>query len=244
MRSRMSSERAVSAGPGVDPVPGEQHGEPVVAGRGTRIRQLERGRCGERDGDPVRDERLAGRVARGTVVAHVARDRVGVRVRDVHPRVAEPHAGERRREGHVVAGLDVVAVADGGAERAGQQPDRLLAEDIRDGVGAAVRHPLLGSLAGVCGERPSGVRLQGVAEDVEPGRSRDPRGLGRREVGVDDRHRGPQRRVADPRLDLEREDVEDADRRALRPRPRRRRDGDERQQWPARRPPAPTGALR
>ena len=49
---------------------------------------LRRGQC---DGDPVRHHRLVRRVAGGMVVADAARDRVGIRVRNVHPGVAEPH---------------------------------------------------------------------------------------------------------------------------------------------------------
>jgi hypothetical protein len=39
----------------------------------------------------VRHHRLVRRVAGGMVVADAARDRVGIRVRNVHPGVAEPH---------------------------------------------------------------------------------------------------------------------------------------------------------
>ena len=109
-------------------------GEPERLGRGQRHRHA------------VGDDRLVLRVALGAVVPDPAGDRVGVGVRDVHAGVAEAHPGEGRGHRHLLARLGVVAVADGGPERPGQQRQRLLRPHVGDRVGAAVGHPLLGLL--------------------------------------------------------------------------------------------------
>src|SRR4028119_1582736 len=65
-----------------------------------------------------------------------------------------PPAGRAHRP--PPAGLGVLAVPHRGAERPGQQRQRLLRPHVRDRVGAVVRHPLLRALVLVGGRGAGG----------------------------------------------------------------------------------------
>ncbi len=106
---------------------------------------------------------------------------------------------------------------------------------LRDRVGAAVGHPLLGPLGRQVGVPAGGEALQRVAQDVHPGGGRDHRGLADREVRVDHGEGGPQGGVADAGLDVLVEDVEHAHRRRLAARAGGGRHGEQRQQRRGRR---------
>ena len=179
--SRISA--ASTRGQGVRPVAGRRVGSSsraalqVPLGRGLEGEPERLGR-GQRHRHPVGDDRLVLRVALGAVVADPAGDRVGVGVRDVHAGVAEAQPGEGRGHRHLLARLGVVAVADGASgtprpaatapspttcPRPGWRRSRAPAPR------AAWREP---------GVPARGVALEGVAEDVHPGRRGDHRRLG------------------------------------------------------------------
>ena len=194
--------------------------EREAEGRGSR----------ERDGHAVRHHVVVGVISLGPEVADLAGDRVGVGVRDVDAGVAEAQPRERGGHRHLGAGFEVLAVADGGAERARHQHERVLRPHVGDRVRPAVGHALVGALVLVGGIRARGVALQRVAQDVEAGRRRDAGGLGDRELGVDDGEGRTQPRVRDAGLDVLVQDVEHADRGALAAGAGGGRDGHEREQ--------------
>ena len=132
---RRSSETARSSPP--------SSSRAAVAHRsGHRVRdEPEHGRRGHRDCEAVRDERRAA-VARRLPLVLERRDRIRERVRDVHACAGERDAGDRRRERHRRARLDVAPVGDGGAEVPPDELDRALAERVGERVRALVRRPL------------------------------------------------------------------------------------------------------
>ena len=158
----------------------------------------------QRHGHAVRHHRLVRGVVLGVEVLDPSRDRVGVGVRDVHARVAEAHARERGGQGHMPRASSSSPWCTAVRKDSREQAQRLLGPHVRDRVGAAVGHPLLGPLALVRRVGPRGVALEGVAQDVHACGGGHPGGLGQRERGVDDGQSGPQPGVADARLDLQR----------------------------------------
>ena len=143
----------------------------------------------------------------------------------MHARRPEADAGQRRREHHRPARLDVVGVGD----RAAQVPAAELERLGRPHVGDRVRALVGRAVAGRLGPRPRverdrEVRLGGVAHDVQARRRDDLGGQRPRQLGIDDRLARAQVAVRDAALDLQLGQVEHRDRRRLRPAARRRRD--------------------
>ena len=109
-------------------------------------------------------------------------------MRQVHAGVAEADARERRREHHPLAGVEVVGLLDDPPEPAAQEPERLGRPDVADRVGAVVGRPADGAAgARTLVERPSGVRLERMAQDVHAARDGHAPGQARGQQRIDDR---------------------------------------------------------
>ena len=127
----------------------------------------------------------------------------------------------------------VGAVGHRAAQAAAREPDRLLAPDVGDGIGALVGRPPVrrgGARARVVGDR--GVRLDRMAEHVEADRGGDGARRRQRQVRVDDAEQRAQVGVRDARLDVVLGQVDDRDRRRLGAGAAGRRDAEQRQQRP------------
>ena len=174
--------------------------------------QAEDRRRVEDDRHPVRDERLAGRVAGRHELPDHPRHRVRHPVRQVDARVAEPDARVRRGKRHQLPSLVVRRVVDDPWQRLGDHLDRPARPDVAERVGALVRRSQVGPLGrGPAVERDRGVRLQGVREDIEPRRRGDHRRQGPGVVRVDDAERRSQEAMGDAGLGMERPPVQDRD---------------------------------
>ena len=86
----------------------------------------------------MRHERMVARVARGAEILHVAGNRVGHAVRQMHTGIAEADAGIRRRQNHLLARLVVGRIFDGANKVLGDHAQRLQRPDIADRIRALV----------------------------------------------------------------------------------------------------------
>ena len=173
--------------PDVRDVRAKSFGGEQMLVRGRRGGEAEDGRRVQDHGHAVRNDRVVDGVSRRDEVAHHAGHRVGHAVRQVHAGVAEADAGEGRRQQHLAARLVVVGSSTARTQVPARPcPIACIGPDVADRVGALVGGPQRRTLrARRVGERQRGVRLDRVAQHVEPGRCGDLRRHVARVVGIE-----------------------------------------------------------
>ena len=176
------------------------------------------------------------RKALGPEVAHHSRDRIGHPVRKMHARVAESHSGIGGRKLHLLARLEIVGILHRPHEILRYPAQRFQRPDVADRIRTLVRGAQHGPFRpGTAVERQRRVRLDRVAEDVEPAGRRD---LGWHRSGVlriEDSEQRLQPAVGDAGLCVQRRVVEDRHPGGLAPRPGGGRHRDQRLERPGNR---------